>query len=299
MKVLGIDIGGTSLKAGIVDAHGNISVRSNIFVSELRKGIVIDNIFRWLEPIIDKHSPASVGIGVPGLISKIRKSIKEVENFPEIEGHDFIQRLILKYPEQQFHFANDANAAAFGTYKFCEDVDVDTFGYLTLGTGVGSAVILDGNLYLGGMGNGPELGMLSHDNQLTFDETTGKQGVLNLCNDLHPKYAKITSIKLNELTPEKIFIAANQNDELAIKVFDMLGVKIAQAVAVLTMMFDVSTVYIGGGISPAFKFFQPSMTQYLNKELTHYFSENLVIKEASLGNDAGILGAAALCLQND
>ena len=92
-----------------------------------------------------------------------------------------------------------------------------------------------------------------------------------------------------------MFIAASQKDMLALKTFEKLGNNLGQALAIFIMLFDISTIYIGGGISPSFKFLKESMLKRLNEDLTDYFLDNLIIKEASLGNDAGILGAAALC----
>ena len=295
MPVLGIDIGGTTLKAGIVDYQGHISGKSNILVSELRNGNVIDNILQWVEPILENHNPASVGMAIPGLMSKSKTIIKEIPNLPEIEGEKFIKSLQFTFPEKKFYFANDANAAAWGTYKFCDEVETDTFGYITMGTGIGSAVVLNGKMYEGGGGSGPELGMIYLDNNKTIDETSAKNGMLNICRKLHSAYAKTTIINPNNLTPEKLFIAANQKDMLALKTFEKLGNNLGQALAIFIMLFDISTIYIGGGISPSFKFLKESMLKRLNEDLTDYFLDNLIIKEASLGNDAGILGAAALC----
>ena len=86
MNVLGIDIGGSSIKAGLTDVHGVIRNKSTISVEELRKGDVVDNIINWVTPIISEHQPKSVGIGVPGLLSKDKKKLLEVPNLPEIEG---------------------------------------------------------------------------------------------------------------------------------------------------------------------------------------------------------------------
>ncbi len=210
MTVLGIDIGGTSLKAGIVDRQGNITGKTNILVKELQEGNVNDNILLWVESIIEKYNPVSVGIGVPGLMSKLRTSIIEVEALPEIEGNEFIHGLKSKFPNQVFYFENDANAAALGTHKFCDNVDTDTFGYITIGTGIGSAVVLNGNLYLGENGNGPELGMITLSGHKTIDETSAKDGILGICKKLHSTYAKTTTIGLKNLTPKKLFAAASQ-----------------------------------------------------------------------------------------
>ena len=294
MPVLGIDIGGTTLKAGIVDYQGNISGKSNILVSELQNGNVIDNMIEWMASIQEKYEPSSLGFAFPGLLSKSKTIIKEILTLPEIEGGAFINRLQHAFPEKKMFFANDANAAAWGTYKFCKEVATDTFGYVTMGTGIGSARVLNGKIYEGGRGNGPELGMISLDNCKTIDDTSAKQGIVDICRTLYPSLVKSTHIDPKNVTPEKLFLAAGQNDMLALKTFERLGNNLGQALAIFIMLFDISTIYIGGGISPSFKFLKESISKRLNEDLTDYHLDNLIIKEASLGNDAGILGAA-LC----
>lgn len=295
MKVLGIDIGGSSLKAGLTDVYGVITDKTTISVQELRKGDVVDNIINWLNPIILEHQPKSVGIGVPGLLSKDKKTILEVPNLPEIEGVNLVNQLNIKYPGITFYFSNDANTAALGTYKFCSQVNTNCFGYVTIGTGIGSAVVINGTLYEGGNGNGPELGMLSLEEGKIIDDTCAKNGLVDICKKLYPSYAGTTRIRLESLTPEIIFTAANNNDALALKAFEKLGVKLGEALAIFIMLFDITTIYIGGGISPSFKYLEDPIKEKLKLNLTKYYLDNLVIEEASLGNDSGILGAAALC----
>lgn len=102
-------------------------------------------------------------------------------------------------------------------------------------------------------------------------------------------------LNLNDLTPEKLFLAAGQDDILALKTFEELGVNIGQAPAAFIMLFDFSTIYTGESISPLFRLLQTSITQQLERELTSYYLDNLIIQEASPGNDSGIIGAAAIC----
>lgn len=249
MQVLGIDIGGTTLKAGIVDFQGNISGKSNILVSELRNGNVIDKMIEWMASIQEKYEANSLGFAFPGLLSRSKTAIWEILTLPEIEGGSFIERLGRAFPEKKMYFANDANAAAWGTFKFCKEVETDTFGYITVGTGIGSALVLNGKIYEGGRGNGPELGMISLDNGKTIDDTSGKQGIVDICSALYPPFLKSTHIDPKNVTPEKLYLAAALKDMLALKTFEKLGDNLGQALAIFIMLFDVSTIYIGGGIS--------------------------------------------------
>jgi len=296
MKVIGIDVGGSSLKAGLVTAQGIISNKKTISTKELRSGIMIDNVVNWIGLIIQEHQPNAIGIGIPGLLSKDKKSILEVTNLPEIEGESLVTQLNNKHPNIKFYFANDANTAALGTYNFCSKINTDSFGYITIGTGIGSAVIINGRLYEGGNGNGPELGMISLENGKTMDDTAGKNGLTDSCKKLYPEYQRNTVINLDTLSAEILFKAANQNDALALKTFEKVGIALGEALAIFIMLFDVTTIYIGGGISPSFKYLERPINESLKVKLTDYYLKNLTIEEASLGNDSGILGAAALCL---
>ena len=295
MKVIGIDVGGSFLKAGLVNVQGVISDKKTISTKELRNGNMIDNIVNWIGLIIQEHQPNAIGVGIPGLLSKDKKSILEVTNLPEIEGESLETQLNNKYPNIKFHFANDANTAALGTYKFCSQINTDSFGYITIGTGIGSAVVINGRLYEGGNGNGPELGMISLENGKTIDDTVGKNGLIDSCKKIYSEYQENTIVSLDDLTAETLFKAANQNDALALKTFEKVGVKLGEALALFIMHFDVTTIYIGGGISPSFKYLEHPIKKILKVILTDYYLKNLTIEKASLGNDSGILGAAALC----
>lgn len=295
MKVLGIDVGGSSLKAGLVNSQGVISEKTTISIKELRNGDLINNIVNWIGHIIHVHQPNAIGVGIPGLLSKDKKNILEVTNLPEIEGVKLVDQLNIKYPNIKFYFANDANTAALGTYQFCSQINTDSFGYLTIGTGIGSAVVINGKLYEGGNGNGPELGMISLEADKTIDDSVGKNGLIDTCSKLYPEYQGNTIINLSALTVEILFKAANQDDALALKTFEKVGIKLGEALAIFIMLFDVTTIYIGGGISPSFKYLEHPINESLKDILTDYYLKHLTIEEASLGNDSGILGAAALC----
>ena len=284
MKAIGIDVGGSSLKAGLVKIDGEISDKKTISTKELRSGNMIDNVVNWIGLIIQEHQPNAIGVGIPGLLSKDKKSILEVTNLPEIEGVKLVDQLYNKYPNIKFHFANDANTAALGTYKFCSQINTDSFGYITIGTGIGSAVVINGRLYEGGNGNGPELGMISLETGKTIDDTAGKNGLIDTCKKLYPEYQKNTVVNLNTLTAEMLYKAANLNDALALKTFEKVGAKLGEALAIFIMLFDVTTIYIGGGISPSFKYLEHPINESLKVTLTDYYLKNLTIEEASLGN---------------
>lgn len=297
MALLGIDIGGTSIKTGLVNSEGEITEKASVEIADLRKRNFIEDLITWLKPVINKAGIASVGIGVPGFVSKSGDYLVEIPNLTEIEGDKFINALKHNFPAVKFYFSNDANAAAYGAYKFCSNIKENSFGYITLGTGMGSAIIDDGKIYTGANGNGPELGMIHLFGERTAEELVSKDGLLNLAKQqLQTNTTIKTTLQLQNINTIDLYNAAVENDELALKIFDLFGANLGKATAVFIQIFDISTIYVGGGLSPCLPFMQKAIHDILAKRLTGYHLNPYSINEASLGNDAGIIGAAALCI---
>jgi len=200
--------------------------------------------------------------------------------------------LLTSFPGITFRFANDANAAACGTYLFCNEKKLQTFGYITLGTGIGSAVILNGKLYTGQNGNGPELGMLQIFGSKTVEDVCAKDGILRIAAEIFGR----KTIEANEgkMSVFDLYNAAQTGDQRAIEVFERTGLLLGEAICLFMQLFDISVIYIGGGIAPAYKFMESHVNELIHSRLSSYYFENLFIKPALLGNDSGILGAAAL-----
>jgi glucokinase len=296
MPLLGIDIGGTSVKAGLVEPDGKIIFKTAVDISELRKGNLIKNFLAWLQPVIEKNNIGQAGVGVPGFVSKNEDRLIEITNVREIEGTAFINTLKTNFPKTSFKFSNDANAAAYGVYNFCKEIKTKTFGYITLGTGLGSAVIQDGKIFTGANGNGPELGMMYLFGNKTAEQLVSKDGIIDLAEQSYCQYSGKTKLDLQNITTKTLFNTAAENDLLALKTFETAGTLLGQIITIFVQLFDISTIYVGGGISPCLKFMKKSILEYLSEKLTDYHYKSFSIEEASLGNDAGILGAAALCI---
>jgi len=290
--VLGIDMGGTAIKAGLVHADGSISAKMQIEVTQLRKGNFITDFTNWIKPVIIENGITAVGIGVPGLVSANADNISSATNIPEIEGSRFIEALISSFPDITFRFANDANAAACGTYLFCNEKKLQTFGYITLGTGIGSAVILNGKLYTGQNGNGPELGMLQVFGSKTVEEVCARDAILRIAAGIYGQ----TSDQAfpGHLSTFDLYNAAQTGDWRALEVFKRAGLLLGESLCLFIQLFDISAIYIGGGIAPAYKFMENHVNEFIHARLSSYYFDNLFIEPALLGNDAGILGAAAL-----
>lgn len=296
-KFLGIDIGGTNVKFGLVDSEGNISKHHKVPTVELRKhGEFIAHFIDYLQQKLPDYQPVQkIGIGVPGTLNKARTTTLEIPAIPELDGKDFKTALEESFPDYDFALENDANAAALGEYYFSKDnTTPDNYIFVTMGTGIGGAAILDGEIFKGGDGNSMEIGHMFSNNN-TLEKQIGRIGILNLAESLLADYPDTSLVTTPQMSIHELVAAAGRNDELSCRVFQRIGSIMGEALVSVIRILDVKTVIIGGGISASFDYIMPGFHKALSKYLTSYYLDNLQVKRAALQNESGIVGAAALC----
>lgn len=300
-EYLGIDVGGTGVKMGVVHPeNGTINHfqsydtatwrESNHFVDRLADAI---GLFLYQYKNIKK-----VGIGLPGIMTKDRRTLVEITAIPETDGTPLIEILEKKFPGYSFFMENDANAAALGEFYFSPEKETmpEDFIFLTLGTGVGGAAIIDRKIFLGGDGNAMEPGHVPSINGKVLERNIGKKELLQMANKMRKEFKKPTLLADDgTISTTSLVVAAEKGDELALAVWQEVGKLLGNAGVSLIRILDIKNIFIGGGISAAFEFILPSMEKELNYWLTPTYLEKLSIKKALLGNDAGLLGAASLC----
>ncbi len=294
-KVLGIDIGGTNVKFGVVDNNGILTNKAKYPTADMvLDGRFIENFIAAIKTEL-KKSPeiVKIGIGVPGLISKDRQSVVTAPNIEQLSGVDLIKILKSKIKGKSFALDNDANAAAYGEFIFNGAEVGDNFMMITLGTGVGGGAVIDGKLFGGGVGNAMEIGHIYGGKGRSIEEEIGKIGIVKKAKKILKKIPK-SILNVKSLDAKKIAKAALEKDEVAIKVFEHVGKYLGQCIVSGIRILDLHTVIIGGGVSETFAIIEPSMRKVIEEKLGTYYTSDLKICKASLGNDAGILGAAAL-----
>lgn len=294
---LALDVGGTHIKTGVFDADGQLMVKGSVPSDEMGRSDdpVGEMIRQVIEPVMKDFPLRSIGIGVPGVLSKDRATVLEAPNFTSLNGINLRGLLEQHFPQLDIRVENDANAAALGAYYFDDSIREDTFGFITIGTGIGSAAIVDGCLFTGGNGNGLELGTLPSWDGRMLEENIGRVGL----GARAARHAKGMSSRLSgpsEPSPEVIFHAAQKGDGAALRTLDEAGTMLAEGLAAFILIMDVTTLYVGGGIAPCFEHMLPAVMRFLNQRLTPYYLRTLSLRKAEIGNDAGIRGAAALCL---
>lgn len=296
---LGVDVGGTHLKLGLVNKSGEILDFEKEETAPFKShpsgfGVAFTEVIeKYLRkfPQVEK-----VGIGLPGMISKDRMVPLEIPAIPDLDNFKLKETLQLKFPDKQFFLENDAAAAAIGEFYFGKDNPPDDFLFITLGTGIGSAFVLDGNVFKGARGNAMEMGhVLSVDNA-RLETLIGRGGIIKIMERLiAADPGKAGRLKDEVLGMHLLVATAREGNEVSLKVFEEVGEILGQAIVSTIRILDVTNIYFGGGISAGLEFILPSLERTIHQHLTPYYRKDLKFKKATLENNAGTLGAAALC----
>lgn len=297
-QYLGIDVGGTNVKMGIVDAetgvitnfqsHDTLRWReSKHFVDRLADAIDLQ--------LIEHKNVTKVGIGLPGILSKDRRTLLEITAIPETDGTPLVDILEKRFDGVKVFIENDANAAALGEFYFGKDVPED-YIFITLGTGVGGAAVIDKKIFLGGDGNAMEPGHVPSRNGKVLERNIGKKELLELAVAMRAKWTGTTQLPNDgSITTTGLIVAAEDGDALALAILTEMGEMLGDMLVSLVRVLDIKTILIGGGLSAGYDFVLPAIKKQLHYWLTPAYLNHLDIRKATLGNDAGLLGAASLC----
>lgn len=295
--VLGIDIGGTSLKFGLVTEHGNIVARDKYDTGEFVKNGFEKSMAEAIDKFLKNYPELiGVGIGFPGLLSADRKKVVLLPNIPAVKDVAIVEYLSQRFPKLKIKIENDAKCAALGEYQFGENKGLDNFICVTLGTGVGSGAVINGDLFIGARGNGMEIGHILMGNGKTMEQQIGLGHILEYANTVVKKVGESSMLFTKEITMHALCDAAISGDKSAREVFAHVGRVLGEGMVSVIRVLDVDRILIGGGVSNGFEFILPEMQSTIIKYMPEYYTKNLDIRKASLSNDAGLLGAAGLVM---
>ncbi len=296
---LGVDVGGTHLKIGLVDKKGEILDFQKEDTTPYRDDehgfgpCFIKGLKKYLEkyPTVQK-----IGIGLPGLISKDRTTTLEIPAIPSLNGFNLKGGLENAYPEHEFFLENDAAAAAMGEFYYGKDNPEENFIFITMGTGIGSALLLDGQVFKGSRGNAMEMGHMLAQGTAGLETLIGRKGILSIMARMIAAYPeKAGSLIGAELGTHLLVDTAKAGNPVSLMVFEEVGRILGEAIVSTIRILDINTVYFGGGISAGLEFMMPKLEHTIKQYLTPYYVKDLKLRKATLENNAGTLGAAALC----
>lgn len=296
---LGVDVGGTHLKIGLVDREGNMLDFQKEDTTPYRDHpdgfgkCFIEVLGKYLQkyPGVEK-----VGIGLPGMISKDRTTPLEIPAIPDLNNFPLKEGLLKHYPHHEFYLENDAAAAAIGEFYYGKGDVAENFLFITMGTGIGSALVLEGQVFKGSRGNALEMGHMLSRGNAGLETLVGRNGILRIMDNLISAYPeKAGELIGKELGTHLLVDTAKAGNEVSLMVFKEVAQILSESIVSTVRILDVTDVYFGGGISAGLEFMMPTIEYNTRKFLTPYYVKDLRLKKATLENNAGTLGAAALC----
>lgn len=316
-KLLGIDLGGTTIKFGILTLEGEVQEKWAIETNTLENGRhIVSDIVESLKHRLSlygltKDDFLGIGMGSPGAVDRTSKTVTGAFNLNWADTQE-VGSVIEKEVGIPFFIDNDANVAALGERWVGAGANNPDVVFVTLGTGVGGGVIADGNLIHGVAGAGGEIGHMIVDPENGFTCTCGNKGcletvasatgVVRVARQLAEQDEGSSAIKAaidngDTVTSKDIFIAAEDGDKFANSVVERVSRYLGLAAANISNILNPDSVVIGGGVSAAGEFLRSRVEKYFVTFAFPQVKKSTKIKIAELGNDAGIIGAASLANQ--
>lgn len=294
---VGVDIGGTDVKIGLVDHSNHILADTKISTGKEAPEEIIRKIAESTMELMEKNGVAAencegIGMGVPGLVDKKEGTVIYSNNL-KWENVALAEEMSRQIP-LKVSIANDADCATLGEAYAGAGKGVDNLVMLTLGTGVGGGVILNGELFTGSLKGGIELGHMVIDSQ-GEECTCGRRGCLEAYTTVTALRRESEKVYGTALDPLEIFTKAKEGDEKAQKLVDAFIEHLGTGVVNLVNMFRPERIVFGGGIAAQGEvLLAPVRERVARENFGGVHSEVPELVTAELGNRAGIVGAANL-----
>lgn len=286
-QVIGIDIGGTTINLGRFLVDGVCKEFVSLATPQPAKPEAIVNaIAKPLKQLLQNHNCQAIGVGMPGPTDKNNRIAKVGINLP-----DWQDIPLAEWMENLTHLpttlANDANCAAIGEAWLGAAQNIANFILLTLGTGVGGAIFLDGQLFTGSYGAAGELGLITLYPE-GYPCNSGNQGSLE-------QYGSIGAIKrMTGKTPLELGELAQKGDRDALQFWQQYGTTLGAGLSSLIYVLTPEAVILGGGISASAAYFFPATEAEIKRRVHPSSRVGLRLLKAHLGSNAGMIGAAKL-----
>jgi glucokinase len=308
MITVGIDVGGTKIAGALVDETGQILMSLKVPTPAENTDDLIDAVVKMVNELRAGQDIHAVGVAIAGFIDAKRSEVMHSPNL-SLRNEPLKAKLEAKLGVEVF-VENDANAAGWAEYRFGAGRGSDHMMMITIGTGVGGAIVANGQLFRGGFGIGAELG---HTNFIPEGKECGcgQHGCLEkyasgtalleaakeLAASGTPEGARLAELesKAGELTGAEVYQAINESDPGALRLLNELGTNIGKAVASFAAVLDPQILVVGGGLSVAGELLlKPVREAYLQHLPARGYRPEMSIVAAALINDAGVVGAADL-----
>ena len=305
--IFAADLGGTHLRAATVDSKGQIHSRFKQNTPQDKDAnSIVDAIVRAVHEC-DSTEISAVSLAIPGTVNVEDGAVVKAPNLPCLDGFRLAAALSSRLDVPAV-LENDANAAAVGEMWQGAAIGCKTIICLTLGTGVGGGIILDGKLWRGVDGAAAEIGHMCVDPFGGVACPCGSRGclevfatataIVRMTREASPRYPESILQGREDLTAAMIFEAGKQGDELALEIFRRMGVYLGIGLANLINILNPEMIVIGGGVVNGWDLFAKHMHQQVEERAFPLLAARVKIVRAKCGDDAGLLGAARLALKD-
>ncbi len=311
-RILGIDFGATFVKFGLLNLKGEILQKSSFSTkAHISKESLISRIIAESESMTNgfKKNILGVGIGVPGEVDYKKGTIYNLTN---VKGwrNVYLRDIIKSRLKMPVFIDNDANAACLGESKWGAVKGYKDVVCITLGSGLGSAVMIDGKIFRGRGYSAAEMGHICIErdglrcncgSRGCLETFAGNSYIVKEALDRLKKgeksiLLKLANAKLSDITPKLIHEAAKKGDKFSIKVWQRMGRNVGIGLSSIVNIFNPEVIVIGGGLAKSGKFLFDSIKTTVKARAMPIFTKDLKIKKAKFIEDAGTVGAAALVI---
>ncbi len=291
----GFDLGGTRLKYGLIDAAGTVVHKDSAPSPDSIGGLL--ELLEGIWADLKKGHPGKIetaGFGFAGFFSLGEQKILASPNYPSLDDFDIVPAL-QRFLDVPFRIDNDANMAAFGEWTHGAGRGAQSLVLLTVGTGIGSGIILDGGLWHGKCGFAGELG------HITVNPEGTKCGCGNIgCLETEtsaPKivrnYTDLTGKKGEGFSAKDVYDRAKQGDPAARMSFARSGYYLGIGLGIVINFLNPEKILLGGGVMTTGEFLMAPAVEEARRRSHRVSFACSSIEKASLGNDAGLIGAAS------
>ena len=313
-KYIGCDLGGTNLRAAIVEVDNDSTVLHQMKIPTLARegheavmqrmaGLILETI---RSANLKKEDIGGVGIGVPGVLDLEKGETLFLPNLPGTWPRVPLQATITKLTGLPTALLNDVRSITYGEWRFGAGRGVDTLAVFAIGTGVGGGLVINGQLHLGIGGTGGELGHTVIDfngprcgcgsygclEAYASGPAISAMGMKAVAQGLTTRLSEMCKYDLNRITPELIAHAAEAGDEIAKDIYDKAGFYLGIAAASICSAIGPRRIIITGGVSQAGELLLGPIRRTLRERVTVMPIDQVEVVRSQLGNNAGVIGVA-------
>jgi glucokinase len=312
-KYIGCDLGGTNLRAAIVDVENGVVLHHMSVPTLAREGYdaVMQRMGVLVLQVIEtaglkKDHIGGIGIGVPGVLDLEKGETLFLPNLPGTWPHVPLVDTITKLTDVSTAILNDVRSITYGEWLFGAGCGVDTVAVFAIGTGVGGGLVINGQLHLGIGGTGGELGHMTIDfngpkcgcgnygclESYASGPAIAAMGMKAVAQGLTTQIGELCNYDLNLITPALIAKAALADDEIAKDIYRRAGFYLGIAAANICISVGPRRIIIGGGVAQAGELLFEPIRKTVRERVTVMPVEQVEVVPSQLGDNAGVIGAA-------